>query len=276
MTISGVIFLASYKLANLFASQNREIEKNVAIHQALTAYHRVFEDDFSHPPPPFQKLINQLHRLRNSQSVGTEGEDWEEKRKQKKELQSDEVPAFQRQKFVYSHEELRKLRGEEEKEEEQNEVLRNPILSSYQKIASSAESTIASGSSSSRGSGSSNKKKKNTKPQQPQQQKKTPAVSGGEGAERGEWGRAGGPTLDHLLDSVLGTDHHIHIVREKPEDLLTAALVIEGGAGATELESLRIHSAVAPLIHSLVEGSEGEDGESQSGKAENSAAVAEG
>jgi hypothetical protein len=186
-----VIFLASYKLAHLFASQNREIERNVAIHQALTAYHRVFEN-ISPPPPPFTDLINQLHRLRNSHLVGTgEGKDWPEEKRYPSlmtagsmESQCVQEPFQFMKKLIYSREELRSFQEAEEEEKAEAFLSKNPILRSYQNIIHTADCPVATVN---RNNSNSSKQKKSSQQKNKKSQPKKLSAE-----DTGTEGRSGG------------------------------------------------------------------------------------
>jgi len=59
---AGTIFTAGGKLAHLYHSQNREIERNVCIQQAIAAYDKVFS---SEEHPKIKAMVNSLHAMKS-------------------------------------------------------------------------------------------------------------------------------------------------------------------------------------------------------------------
>lgn len=198
MFLIGVIFLASYKLAKLYSLQNREIERNVAIHQALTAYDRVF--DGHEQSPPFESLRQQLQELRMN-SVPQDPNNI------KLSTNSSSFIPNSEKRYVYRREEIHQLRCV------LGDIEVPPAVQSYQSIVHIPESPPIKRTT--------NKKSQNKK-------KVEPAAP----SDRHQWGRSAGPTLDSLLAGVVGNDHYIVSDRPSQEQKISA-----GDVGVDEGES---------------------------------------
>jgi hypothetical protein len=236
----GVIFLASYKLAVLFSSQPlRVIERNVAIHQALTAYHRIFDGEDDPTALPFQSLIQHLHQLRSDLTAPAPSSAVDEPNQTQASpspthsvLPPPQQQQQQQHRYIYQKAEIQFLSQVRETIEIPSSLL------SYQNIVRTESSKSSSSSSSSSLSSS---KKKNSKTRNDSKKKSAVEVESSSGSGRREWGSSTGPSLDHILSAAVGNDYFIVTEIEGREG--ETQREGERGSGARELEEESLNRA---------------------------------
>ena len=197
----GVIFLASYKLSFLFSSQNREIERNIAIKDAILIYEKIFEKNENEK---INNLISNLKELRN-QKICIEKKDIIQEAVEEVEEEAEKVEKNQEtsQKFRYSREELLIIRNNNCFLNEKKEI---PIgLESYQQIHSSHSEKLNEKKHGSNKKNHPKKKESNNNLNQNRQW----GLSSNSGVSGGQNESESVISLDSILDSAVGSDHII-------------------------------------------------------------------
>jgi hypothetical protein len=178
------------------------IERNVAIHQALTAYHRIFDDGDEEreiTPLPFQSLIKHLHQLRNEISAGVPSPSpspCDEATNSSQNVLQTSYSQSQQQRYIYQKEDIKFLQERREK----SEMTPPACLLSYQNILHTRQE---GGIQREKGGGNSSSfsKKKN-------QKKKF--IETDISNRREQWGDpTSGVSLDNLLTAAVGNNHYV-------------------------------------------------------------------
>lgn len=223
MIIIGVIFLASYKLAHLYSFQKREIERNIAIKDALLITEKIFQNE-NEENELIQKLVNNLKLLRNEsiskthtfidylKNTNSNNNHINRSDLDNSESESDNTK-MNSNKSIYSKEQLISIRDNNESNYAQiNNDEISPILESYKRIQSQSFITTSSSSSSNNNQRHHNHEKKHSSNKKNQSKKKE--------QNNRRWGmnntknNESFPSLDNILVSALGNEHII--VKETP------------------------------------------------------------